>query len=218
MNKSALVYVVDDDLSVRDAVTDLLASVGYDVLAYSSASEFLTLLRSASKEDIDRTSCVILDVRMPEIDGLEAQRYLLAENIVLPVIFMTGHGDIPMAIKAMRAGASDFLEKPFRDHEILNAVRFALEQDAGNRNAKFFCSDLLERFERLTPREKLLLQKIASGSMTKQIASDLHLSEITIKVARRELMHKMGAKNLIDLLRLEVKLQKCRRERKICGA
>jgi FixJ family two-component response regulator len=215
IDKPALVYVVDDDLSVRDAVADLLASVGYDVRACSSASEFLTLLKASAKGDLNRPRCAILDVRMPAVDGLEVQHRLMTESLALSIIFMTGYGDIPMTIKAMRAGASDFLEKPFRDHEILNAVHTALEQDKAKRERYLVCSDVCKRFKSLTPREKILLRKIAGGSLTKQIASELHLSEITIKVGRRELMQKMGAKNLVELLRLDVKLQKCRRASEI---
>ncbi|ALL68291.1 Nitrogen regulation protein NR(I) [Paraburkholderia caribensis MBA4] len=210
MEKRPLIYIIDDDLSVRDALADLMASVNYDVCSCASASEFLALIKEASGEATGHPSCVILDVRMPGIDGLELQERLIELNVPVSIVFMTGHGDIPMTVKAMRAGATDFLEKPFRDYEMLRAVNNALEQSHAIIEKELLCKELRKRYEALTTRERNLLDMVVDGQMNKQIASDLHVSEISVKVYRREMMRKMGAESLVDLVKIEARLRKCK--------
>ena len=191
-----IIFVVDDDEAVRDALKSLFRSVGLRVQMFASAPE---LLRSQLP---DAASCLVLDVRMPGLSGLEFQAELAKANIRLPIIFMTGHGDIPMSVQAMKAGAVDFLAKPFRDQDMLDAVSSALERDRERRGVETRNSDLRTSYETLTPREREVMRLVVSGLMNKQVAGELGLSEITVKIHRGRVMRKMGARSLADLVRM----------------
>lgn len=203
-----VVYVVDDDSSVATAVADLLATIGLVVKTFASASDLLGALQSLERRPLDRPSCLILDVRMPGISGLEAQEHVVKLHAGVPIIFMTGHGDVAMTVKAMKAGAQDFLSKPFRDEDLLDAVRSALEHDQVHRKTERIYRDLSERYASLTPHERKLLAMVTSGMMNKQIAAEMNLSEITIKVHRGQLMRKMKATTLVELVKMETRLKK----------
>jgi FixJ family two-component response regulator len=190
-----IVFVVDDDASMRNALANLFRSVGLQSALFGSGSE---LLRSKLPEV---PSCLVLDIRLPGLSGLDFQAELAKANIHIPIIFMTGHGDVPMSVKAMKAGAVDFLTKPFRDQDMLDAVVGAIERDRKRREADRIVSDLQTRFETLTPREREVLAFVSSGLMNKQIAAQLGLAEITVKIHRGHIMRKMGAKSLADLVR-----------------
>jgi FixJ family two-component response regulator len=190
------VYIVDDDASLREAISRLLRSVGLRVQQFGSAPE---LLRSKLAETV---SCLVLDVRLPGVSGLEFQSDLAKANIHVPIIFMTGHGDIPMSVKAMKAGAIDFLTKPFRDQDMLDAVTKALERDRNRRESEAATSALRARFESLTPREREVMGLVTAGLMNKQIAAETELAEITVKIHRGHVMKKMAAKSLADLVRM----------------
>jgi FixJ family two-component response regulator len=192
----AIVHVVDDDESLRRAMDSLCRSVGYQTRTYGSAQEFL----DAKREDI--AGCLVLDVRLPGMSGLDFQSQLAALGIHLPVILVTGHGDIPMSVRAMKAGAVDFLPKPFRDQDLLDAVTAALERDRKRRVAEGGTVVLSERFLTLSPREQQVMMLVTSGKMNKQVAGDLGLSEITVKIHRAAAMRKMGARTLADLVRM----------------
>jgi FixJ family two-component response regulator len=191
-----IVFVVDDDQSVRTALTNLLRSVGLRVEAFGSAPEFL------QRALPDVPSCLVLDIRLPGRSGLDFQSELAKANIHVPIIFMTGHGDIPMTVRAMKAGAVDFLAKPFRDQDMLDAVTTAIERDRKRRNEESAVSDLKGRFESLTPREQQVMALVAAGLMNKQIAGELELAEITVKIHRGHIMRKMGVRSLADLVRM----------------
>lgn len=191
-----IVFVVDDDPSLRNALTNLFRSVGLRAEVFGSAPE---LLRSKRP---DVPSCLILDIRLPGPSGLDFQAELAKANIHIPIIFMTGHGDIPMTVRAMRAGAVDFLSKPFRDQDMLDAVATAIERDRKRRKDEKIISDLKARFESLTPREQEVLALVAAGLMNKQIAAEIGLAEITVKIHRGHIMRKMGARSLADLVRM----------------
>ncbi|BCZ82576.1 response regulator transcription factor [Paraburkholderia terrae] len=190
----SIVYVVDDDDSMRAAVTMLLRSVGLRVEAFASAQEFLSL----DKPDIP--SCLILDVRLKGQSGLAVQEQIAAGNVHVPIIFMTAHGDIAMSVKAMKAGAMDFLAKPFRDQDMLDAVATALAKDEERRKSERSVSDLRRRYESLTPREREVMAFVASGLMNKQIAAEMNLSEITVKIHRGQAMKKMESRSLADFV------------------
>jgi FixJ family two-component response regulator len=191
-----LVYVIDDDASVCEALSSLFRSVGLPVQVFGSAAE---LLRS----DLPAVaSCVVLDVRLPGLSGLDLQAELANAGIGIPIIFMTGHGDIPMSVKAMKAGAVDFLTKPFRDQDMLDAVTMAIERDQKRRNDEKLVAELRTLFEALTPREREVMTHVTAGLMNKQIAGEIGLSEITVKIHRGNVMRKMGAKSLADLVRM----------------
>jgi FixJ family two-component response regulator len=190
----SIVYVVDDDDSMRVAVSMLLRSVGLRVEAFASAQEFL----SFDKPDIP--SCLILDVRLKGQSGLAVQEQISAGNVRVPIIFMTAHGDIAMSVKAMKAGAMDFLAKPFRDQDMLDAVATALSQDEERRKSERSVSDLRRRYESLTPREREVMAFVASGLMNKQIAAEMNLSEITVKIHRGQAMKKMESRSLADFV------------------
>jgi FixJ family two-component response regulator len=192
----SLVCVIDDDSSVRDALSSLLRSVGLKVKLYGSAPEFF------ESEVPAEAGCLVLDIRMPGLSGLDFQDRLVKANINLPVIFMTGHGDIPMSVRAMKAGAVDFLTKPFRDQDMLDAVTVALERDRQRRQSEGEISDLRALFALLTAREREVMTLVTAGLMNKQIAGKIGLSEITVKIHRGHAMRKMKARSLADLVRM----------------
>ena len=191
-----IVFVVDDDPLVRGSVSSLLRSVGLQTRVFGSASEFLQEKRPALQ------SCLVLDVRLPGVSGLDFQSELSSRNIQIPIIFMTGHGDIPMTVRAMKAGAVEFLTKPFREQDMLDAVKLALERDQGRIESEKVSSGLKSNFATLTPREQEIMALVASGLMNKQVAGKIGLSEITVKVHRGRIMQKMGARSLADLVRM----------------
>lgn len=196
MSSPAFVHVVDDDRAVRESLGDLLRSMDYQVMLHGSASEFLDV------ELPDAPACLVLDVRMPGTSGLELQEYLTRINIRLPVILMTGFGDIPMSVKGMKAGAVDFLTKPIRHQDLIDAVATALRMDQDRRHDLAQITRLRERYALLTPRERQVMVLVASGSMNKQVASELSISEVTVKMHRGSVMRKMGAKSVATLARI----------------
>jgi FixJ family two-component response regulator len=191
-----VVFVVDDDASLRESLRSLFGSVGLSVQAFASAAEFLRAKRP------DVPSCLVLDVRLPGLSGLDFQAELAKTDTLIPIIFITGHGDIPMTVKAMKAGAVEFLTKPFRDQELLDAVQVGLERDRTRRAGETARSQVRVNFESLTSREREIMGLVTSGLMNKQIAGDLGVSEITVKVHRGSVMRKMGARSLADLVRM----------------
>jgi len=191
-----MVFVVDDDASMREALRSLLRSVGLQVELFASAQEFLLRKRP------EAPSCLVLDVRLPGISGLDFQRQLTEANVPIPIIFITGHGDIPMSVRAMKAGAVEFLTKPFRDQDLLDAVQLALERDRERRQREAELSILRKRLELLTPREREVLPLVVSGLPNKQIAAEIGTSETTVKVHRSQLMRKMNAESLQELVRM----------------
>jgi FixJ family two-component response regulator len=193
---SEAVFVVDDDPSVRQALQSLLRSVGLQVEVFSSTSEYL------SRPAPGVPSCLVLDVRLPGVSGLDFQVELAEANVKIPIIFITGHGDIPMTVKAMKAGAVEFLAKPFRDQDLLDAVRVALDRDRARRTDEEVNMKLTAGFASLTSREQEVMALVTSGLMNKQIAAEMGVSEITVKVHRGSAMRKMGAKSLADLVRM----------------
>jgi len=195
-NEQAVVFVIDDDEDLRDGLSNLMRSVGLQVRAFASAMDFL-------KSSLpDTPSCLVLDVRLPGVSGLDFQSELIRKNIGMPIVFMSAHGDIPMTVRAMKAGAVEFLPKPFHDQSMLDAVHSALEKDRQRRKGIGDTSQLRSSFDSLTPREQQILAYVASGLMNKQIAAETELSEITVKVHRASVMRKMGAKSLADLVRM----------------
>jgi FixJ family two-component response regulator len=196
-----VVFVVDDDPSVRRAIKRLVESVGLRVEAFGSAQEFLR------NEPPDTPSCLVLDVRLPGISGLDFQRQLAETNIHIPIVFITAHGDIPMTVRAMKAGAIEFLTKPFRDQDLLDAIQLALERDKTRRVQEAEVAKLRERYESLTSREREVLPLVVSGLLNKQIAAEIGTSEATVKVHRSQLMRKMGAESLAELVRMYEKFQ-----------
>ena len=195
-----VVFIVDDDASVRDALKRLIRSVGLRVELFGSAQEFLQRGRP------DVPSCLVLDVRLPGKSGFDLQRELAEANIDIPIIFITGHGDIPMSVRAMKAGAVEFLAKPFRDQDLLDVIQLALERDRATRQREAEIATLRDCFESLTPREREVLPWVVSGLLNKQIADAIGTSEATVKVHRSQLMRKMGAKSLADLVRMADKI------------
>jgi FixJ family two-component response regulator len=196
----SVVFVVDDDPSVRRAIKRLVKSVGLQVELFGSAHEFLR------GERPNAPSCLVLDIRLPGISGLDLQRELLDANIHIPVIFITAHGDIPMTVRAMKAGAVEFLTKPFRDQDLLDAIHFALERDHARRLQEAEVTKLRDRYESLTPREREVLPLVVSGLLSKQIADAIGATEATVKVHRSQLMRKMGANSVADLVRMAEKM------------
>lgn len=193
--REPLVFIVEDDELMRRALSNLFQSVGLEVEMFGSASEMLQTKLP------DVASCLVLDIRLPGLSGLDFQAELARANIHIPIIFMTGHGDIPMTVRAMKGGAVDFLTKPFRDQDMLDAVTVAIERDRKRREADKIVANLQAHFETLTPREREILALVSSGLMNKQIAAELGLAEITVKIHRGHIMKKMGARSLADLLR-----------------
>jgi FixJ family two-component response regulator len=191
-----LIVVIDDDLSMRQALTNLLESIGLRVEGFGTARELLDGTLPAE------ASCMILDIRLPGLSGLDLQSELAKAKVNIPIIFMTGHGDIPMTVKAMKSGAVDFLTKPFRDQDLLDAVATALERDRKRRTDEKVVGDLQALVDALTPRERQVMTLVTEGMMNKQIAHELGISEITVKIHRGSLMKKMGAQSLADLVRM----------------
>jgi RNA polymerase sigma factor (sigma-70 family) len=201
MTVAPIVFVVDDDPSVRSSLKFLFSTVGLQVESFDSADAFL------HKKMPDAPSCLVLDIRLPGLSGLDFQRELAARNTPIPIIFITGHGDIPMSVRAMKAGAVEFLTKPFRDQDLLDAVRIALERDRARREQDKDVVILQRRFDSLTSREQEVISMVVSGMLNKQIADQLGTAESTVKVQRSRAMEKMQAESLVDLIRMIEKLK-----------
>ena len=195
-NNRAVVHVVDDDASLRGALESLFESVGLATRAYGAASDFL------NASVADQPGCIVIDIRLPDMSGLEFQAQLTQVGIRLPVVMMTGYGDIPMTVRAMKRGAVDFLPKPFRDQDMLDAVMVAIERDRQRRTADADAAGMRQRFGTLSAREQQVMMMVTTGKMNKQIAGDLGISEITVKIHRGRAMRKMGAETLADLVRM----------------
>jgi FixJ family two-component response regulator len=196
-----VVFVIDDDASIREALEGLIRSIKFDVQTFGAPEEFLNFKRP------DAPGCIILDVRLPGLNGIDFHRALVKSGISLPVIFITGHGDVPMSVRAIKAGAIEFLSKPFRHQDLIDAIHVGIERDRVQRQAAKVFSDLQARFALLTGREREIMLEVASGRPNKQIAAGLKLSEFTVKVHRRHVMHKMKARSLVDLVRMADKIQ-----------
>ena len=202
-SREAVVVVIDDDASVREALKELIESVGLEVRLYASAGAFL------EAPIPDTTSCLVLDVRLPGMSGIKVQEKLSRAGVYVPIVFVTGHGDVAMAVRAMKAGAIDFLTKPFRSQDLLDAVFAALERDSARRKMQQLHSTIREHLESLSAREEEVIARVAAGNLNKQIAAELGLSEITVKVHRANAMRKMRAKNLVHLIKMFEHVEQC---------
>jgi two-component system, LuxR family, response regulator FixJ len=194
------VFIVDDDTAVRDALKFLLRSVGHPVETFASAQDFLDAYRD------DRPGCLVLDIRMPGMSGLELQEKLVERRSILPIIFITGHGDVPMAVEAMQAGAMDFIQKPFRDQDLIDRINQALDKDAAMRRSIKELNSIRERLKSLTPREREVMDLVVHGKANKVIAGDLDLSQRTVEIHRARVMEKMQASSLAHLVRMVIEI------------
>lgn len=201
MTAASLVFVVDDDPSVRSSLKFLLSTVGLEAETFGSADSFLC------RKPTDIPSCLVLDVRLPGLSGLDFQRELATRNVCIPIVFLTGHGDIPMSVRAMKAGAVEFLTKPFRDQELLDAVRVALDRDRTRRKHDKEVAGLRQRFDSLTSREQEVVSMVVAGMLNKQIAAELGTAESTVKVQRSRAMEKMQAASLAELIKMIEKVK-----------
>jgi len=192
----AIILVVDDDISVREALAGLILSAGLRVETFASAQEFL------ARPPADLPGCLVLDVRLPDLSGLDLQKRMAELNLEIPIIFITGHGDVPTSVQAMKGGALEFLTKPFADRDLLDAIQRAVKRDRVARQQQAKMRELRSRYQSLTPREREVMERVVSGLLNKQIAAELGTSEITVKVHRRQVMQKMRADSLPDLVRM----------------
>jgi len=201
LSRTPIVFVVDDDAAVRDAIEELLSSVGHTVECFPSAEEFL------ARREANAPGCLVLDVRLPGTSGLELQKRLTTQKDRIPIIFISGYGDIPMVVQIMKAGAADFLQKPFREQELLECVQAALRKDMALRASEEQILDVMNSYRSLTKREREIMKLVVTGQINKQIAAQVGLSEVTVKIHRAQVMRKMGTASLADLVRAADKIE-----------